>query len=130
MRRAKIIQLFTITDSRGSLSFFEENNPIPFKIQSSYWIFNGCQRQDYAHKESEEFIVALSGHCDIIIDDGKIEKKYMLTKPSYGLYIPDLHWSKIENFSKDFILLVITSSEIDKIDCIYDYDEFLNLLNK
>ena len=54
----------------------------------------------------------------------------MLTKPSYGLYIPDLHWSKIENFSKDFILLVITSSEIDKIDCIYDYDEFLNLLNK
>jgi WxcM-like, C-terminal. len=130
MKRTKIIQLFTSKDVRGNLSFFEENNPIPFKIRCAYWIYNQYQRQGYVHKYGEEFIVALSGSCDIVVDNGKIKKTYILTDPSYGLYIPNLHWSIIKNFSKYSVLLIITSCKVDKIDCIYDYDEFLNLLNK
>ena len=130
MKKTKIIQLFTSADVRGSLSFFEEGNPIPFKIQCTYLIYNGYRKQEYVHKYGEQFVVALSGSCDIVVDDGRIKKTYMLAAPSYGLYIPSLHWSIIKNFSKYSLLLIITSCKIDKIDCIYNYDEFLRLLNK
>ena len=71
-----IIQLPKICDPRGNLSFIQNGNNLPFKIARCYWIYDvpgGCDRGGHAYKENQEFIVALSGAFDVVLDDGKFE---------------------------------------------------------
>jgi oxalate decarboxylase/phosphoglucose isomerase-like protein (cupin superfamily) len=88
---ARIINLPKIEDPRGNLSFVEENNHIPFKIERTYWIYDvpgGQVRGGHAFKEQDEFIIALSGSIDVIIDDGKTKQVFSLNRSYYGLYVP------------------------------------------
>lgn len=124
MKKVRVIQLSTVSDSRGCLSFFEEGIPIPFEMQCAYWMSGEYIRQGCAYKKHEEFIVALAGNCDILVDNGKVKKKYMLTRPSYGLYIPELHWVEIGHFSKNCLLLVVSSCKFYDMNYIYNYDDF------
>lgn len=83
LKQVKVIKLPKFLDKRGNLSFIEEENHIPFKIQRTYWIYDvpgGEARGGHAYKENEEFIVALSGSFDVILDDGK-EKKNIFLEP-------------------------------------------------
>ena len=78
MENVKLIELPKIEDPRGNLSFIEQESHIPFKIERIYWIYDvpgGQIRGGHAFKEQDEFIVALSGSFDVIIDDGKSKKK-------------------------------------------------------
>jgi hypothetical protein len=71
---ARIIDLPKILDRRGNLSIIEEENHIPFKIKRTYWIYDvpgGEKRGGHAYRENQEFIVALSGSFDVLLDDGK-----------------------------------------------------------
>ena len=79
----KIIDLPKIEDPRGNLSFIEGENHIPFEIKRVYWIYDvpgGQVRGGHAFKTQEEFIVALSGSFDVIVDDGSVEQKYSLNR--------------------------------------------------
>ena len=78
-------------------------------------------------KKSEEFIVALSGSFDIILHDGKEEIKFSLNRSFYGLYIPKLHFRRLENFSTNSLALILSSTPYDENDYIRDFDEFLSL---
>ena len=83
MEGVKIIQLPKTLDKRGNLSFFENSNQIPFDIKRTYWIYDvpgGEQRGSHAFKESKEFIVALSGSFDVVLNDGKEEKRFQLNR--------------------------------------------------
>lgn len=127
MRKPEIIQLPKFLDSRGDLSFIEENNHIPFKIERAYWIYDvpgGEKRGGHAYKESEEFIVALSGSFDVVLDDGCERKTFSLNRSYYGLYVPKMVWREIENFSTNSLALVLSSTKFDKENYIYDYDVF------
>ena len=87
----KIISLPKILDARGNLSFIEEENHIPFLIQRAYWIYDvpgGEVRGGHAYKTNKEFIVALSGSFDVVLDDGKAQKTFSLNRSYYGLYVP------------------------------------------
>ena len=133
MKKERIISLKKIIDSRGNLSFFESNTHIPFEINRTYWIYDVPRdkfREPYAFSKSDEFIVALSGSFDINLSDGRVEKKYSLNKSNVGLYIPNLTWITIGNFSTDSLALVVSSLKFDKRDYINDFDEFLNLKNE
>ncbi len=71
----RLIELPKILDKRGNLSFFEYPKQIPFEITRTYWIYDvpgGEIRGSHAFKEQEEFIVALSGSFDVILNDGKV----------------------------------------------------------
>lgn len=128
----RIIQLPKISDKRGNLSFFEDNNQIPFKIQRTFWIYDvpgGESRDGHAYKDTEEFIVALSGSFDVVIKEGKSEKVYSLNRSYFGLYIPRMTWRKFCNFSTNSLALVVTSSKYSKEDYIRNYKEYLKLLN-
>lgn len=127
----RIINLPKIEDDRGNLSFIEEGIHIPFKIERSYWVYDvpgGECRGSHAFKNSEEFIVALSGSFDIILHDGKEERKFSLNRSYYGLYLPRMTWRKLENFSTNSLALVLSSTYYDRNDYIRDFDLFLNLL--
>ena len=122
-----IIQLPKFLDARGNLSFIEQENHIPFKIQRTYWIYDvpgGEKRGGHAYKENEELIVALSGSFDVVLDDGKEKKTFSLNRSYYGLYVPKGTWREMQNFSTNSLALILSSTKYDESDYIRDYDEF------
>lgn len=128
MDKPRIIELPKITDPRGNLSVIEELKQIPFKIERTYWIYDvpgGEKRGGHAYKKNQEFIVALSGSFDVILDDGKEKKTFSLNRSYHGLYVPKGMWREMLNFSTNSLALVLSSTKYDAIDYIRDYDEFL-----
>jgi len=133
MKEPKIIQLPKIIDPRGNLSFFENPQQLPFKIQRSYWIYDvpgGEERGSHAFKKQNEFIVALSGSFDVILHDGDKEMKFSLNRSYYGLYVPSMLWRKIENFSTNSLALITSDQAYDERDYIRDFDLFISLKTK
>lgn len=130
---AKIIELPKFLDERGNLSFIEEMSHIPFKIRRTYWIYDvpgGEIRGGHAYRENEEFIVALSGSFDVVLDDGFQQKSFSMNRSYYGLYVPKGLWREMRNFSTNSLALVLSSTEYDEDDYIRDYNEFLNCCRK
>lgn len=126
----KIVELPRFLDARGNLSFVEQNNQIPFEIKRTYWIYDvpgGENRGGHAYRQNQEFIVALSGALDIVIDDGKNKKKYTLNRSYYGLYIPAGLWRTMENFSTNSFALEFGSEHYNKEDYIRNYEQFIAL---
>lgn len=109
----------------------EECKDIPFKIKRTYWIYDvpgGEIRGGHAYKENQEFIVALSGSFDVVLDDGKSKKTFSLNRSYYGLYVPNGLWRQMENFSTNSLALVLSTTEYDETDYIRDYNEFQRTL--
>lgn len=120
----KIIELPKFTDPRGNLSFVEQLNHIPFEIRRTYWIYDvpgGESRGGHAFRKNEEFIVALSGAFDVIVDDGVTKKKITLNRSYYALYVPAGLWREIENFSTNSLALEFGSEHYDRADYVRDY---------
>lgn len=124
---AKIIDLPKILDRRGNLSIIEQFRQIPFKIERTYWIYDvpgGEKRGGHAYKENQEFIVALSGSFDVILDDGIERKAFSLNRSYYGLYVPQELWREMDNFSTNSLALVLASTLYDPNDYEYEYEQF------
>ena len=123
----QIINLPKISDPRGNLSIIEQIKQIPFEMKRVHWIYDvpgGMDRGGHAFKETEEFIVALSGSFDVEIDDGEVKKTYPLNRSYYGLYVPKGMWRTMTNFSTNSLALVLSSTEYDEHDYVSDYDEY------
>ena len=128
----RIIQLPKILDERGNLSFFENEKHIPFTIARSYWIYDvpgGEVRGGHAYKDLQEFIVALSGSFDVVLDDGKDSKTFTLNRSYFGLYVPRMVWRHMENFSTNSLALIVADKAYDAGDYIRDYDSFVKNKN-
>ena len=127
----QIIRLPKFLDARGNLSFVEQENHIPFVIRRTYWLYDvpggECRGGGHAYRENQEFIVALSGSFDVVLDDGKEKKVFTLNRSYYGLYVPKGLWREMENFSTNALALVLSSTDYDASDYIRNYDEFLNM---
>lgn len=123
-----IIQLPKILDDRGNLSFFENDNQIPFTIERVHWIYDvpgGEIRGGVAYRETEEFIVAMSGSFDVIVDDGITRQIFSLNRSYKGVYVPKGMWRSIENFSTNSVAVIAASTHYDPNEGIRDYDEFV-----
>ena len=123
MQKSQIIQLPKILDRRGNLSFIESEIHIPFKIERCHWIYDvpgGEKRGGHAYRMNEEFIVALSGSFDVIVNDGKEEKVFQLNRSYYGLYVPAMNWRQMGNFSTNSLALVLSSTKYNIEDYIRD----------
>lgn len=122
-----IVNLPKILDARGNLSFVEELKHIPFKIARTHWIYDvpgGETRGGHAYKENKEFIIALSGSFDVILDDGKKRRTFSLNRSYYGLYVPQGIWREMDNFSTNSLALVLSSTPYTPEDYIYNYQQF------
>lgn len=129
----KIIELPKILDKRGNLSFFEGESQIPFEIKRTYWIYDvpgGEERGSHSFKEQQEFIIALSGSFDVVLNDGIKEEKISLNRSYYGLYIPKMYWRRLENFSTNSLALIVSDKLFDANDYIRDFDQFKTLKNE
>ncbi|MFN7045011.1 MAG: sugar 3,4-ketoisomerase [Flavobacterium sp.] len=123
----KLLSIPKIEDPRGNLSVIE-NNVIPFEIKRVYYLYDvpsGAERGGHSHKEQQEFLVALSGSFDVILNDGNLQKKVTLNKPFQGLLITNEIWRELKNFSSGAVCLVIASDVFSEDDYIRELDEFL-----
>ncbi|MBO4840484.1 MAG: WxcM-like domain-containing protein [Bacteroidaceae bacterium] len=125
---SRIIQLPKIADPRGNLSIIEQIKQIPFEIKRVHWVYDvpgGFDRGGHAYFETEEFIVALSGSFDVVVDDGVEKKTFQLNRSYFGLYVPKGMWRTMTNFSTNSLALVLSSTEYNEKDYISDYKEFV-----
>lgn len=127
-----LISLPKILDSRGNLSFAENQSQLPFDIKRAYWIYDvpgGTERGGHAYKENQEFIIALSGSFDVTLDDGKQRKTFSLNRSYYGLYVPKGIWREMDNFSTNSLALILSSTEYSESDYVRDYQDFLKSID-
>jgi dTDP-4-dehydrorhamnose 3,5-epimerase-like enzyme len=133
LKDVRIIQLPKILDERGNLSFFENEKQIPFSIARAYWIYDvpgGGVRGGHAYKTLHEFIVALSGSFDVILNDGREEKKFSLNRSYTGLYVPKMIWRYMENFSTNSLALIVADQSYKDQEYIRNFEIFLSLQNE
>ena len=130
MNTPKLIELPKFLDARGNLSFAQNNTHIPFEVKRTYWLYDvpgGESRGGHAYRETEEFVIALSGSFDVIVDDGNEKTTFHLNRSYYGLYIPKGMWREMDNFSTNSLALEFASTKYNPEDYIRDYNEFLKL---
>jgi dTDP-4-dehydrorhamnose 3,5-epimerase-like enzyme len=128
-----LITLPKIDDPRGNLSFIEEEQHIPFRIERVYWIYDvpgGQVRGGHAFRKQQELIIALSGSFDVVIDDGQQKQKFHLNRSYFGLYVPAGYWRQMEEFSTNSLAMIISSTPYDENDYIRDYSTYLDLFRK
>ena len=126
----KIITLPKMLDRRGNLSIIEEFKNIPFKIERVYWVYDvpgGESRGGHSYKKNEEFIVALSGSFDVVLNNGSEWKKYSLNRSYYGLYVPNVLWREMNNFSTNSLALILSSTRYEEEDYVRDYNVYLKM---
>lgn len=128
MSEPKIIQLPKMGDRRGNLSVVEQLKQVPFKIERAFWIYDvpgdSC-RGGHAFRETEEFVVALSGSFDLVLNDGENEQVFHLNRSYYGVYVPKMMWREMRNFSTNSLALVVASTPYREEDYIMEFEEFL-----
>ncbi|MEI6949508.1 FdtA/QdtA family cupin domain-containing protein [Paraflavisolibacter sp. H34] len=126
----QMLDLPKILDDRGNLSFFQSNGQIPFEIKRTYWIYDvpgGEQRGGHAYHHIQEVIIALSGSFDVVLHDGKEEKKFTLNRSYHGLYVPRMIWRHMENFSTNSLALIVADTYYDASQYIRDFDTYKSM---
>ncbi len=123
----KLITIPKIEEPRGNLSVIE-GDVIPFEIKRVYYLYDvpsGAERGGHAHKNLQQFLIALSGSFDVILNDGIEQKTITLNKPFEGLLINPGIWREINNFSSGSVCLVVASAVFNEGDYIREFDDFL-----
>lgn len=125
--KPSIIPLPKIFDPRGSLTFVEDGNQIPFEIKRVYWTYDvpaGEVRGSHSHHVAEELIIATSGSFHVHLFDGKEQLSFTLNRPFEGLYVPPGYWRTLDNFSSGSVCMVLTSIPYSEDDYVRDFEEF------
>jgi hypothetical protein len=126
----RLLDLPKITDPRGNLSFIEGGRHIPFEVHRAYWIYDvpgGARRGGHAYRNLHEFVVAVAGSLDVVVDDGRGVQRFSLNRSYFGLYVPPMIWRYMENFSTNSLVLNLASGPYDEGDYIRDFAEFQRL---
>lgn len=123
-----LIDLPKINDERGNLTFIEGGRHLPFDIRRVFYVYDvpgGSQRAGHALKSCHQFIVAVSGSFDVLLDDGCSRQRFHLNRSHYGLCVTPLIWREIDNFSSNSVCLVLASAAYSESDYYRDYESFL-----
>ncbi|WP_295645182.1 FdtA/QdtA family cupin domain-containing protein [uncultured Methylibium sp.] len=124
----RIIELPKIQDPRGNLTFVEGGRQLPFDIKRVYYLYDvpgGSERGGHAHLALHQFVIAMSGSFDIVLDDGFEKKRIHLNRSYLGLYLPPMTWRELDNFSSGSVCMVLASEHFDEADYLRDYSEFM-----
>lgn len=133
VEQACIIELPKVSDPRGNLTFMETGRHVPFEFKRVFYLYDvpgGATRAGHALKKCDQFIVAMSGSFDVILDDGENKKRFHLNRSYYGLYIPPMIWRELENFSSGSVCLVMASAFYSEADYYRDYDDYIRKVTK
>ncbi len=128
IKGVQLIRLPFIPDMRGSLSFAEYGQYLPFEPKRFFLVFDVPSREvrgEHAHKNLNQFLVCVKGSCAVMVDDGNCREEYVLNSPGIALHIPPMVWGVQYKYSADAVLMVLASDVYNADDYIRNYDEFL-----
>ncbi|HSS50943.1 MAG TPA: FdtA/QdtA family cupin domain-containing protein [Thermoanaerobaculia bacterium] len=123
-----LIDLPKINDERGNLTFIEGERHVPFAVRRVFYVYDvpgGSRRAGHALKSCQQFIIAISGSFDVLLDDGVSRQKFHLNRSHYGLLVAPRVWREIDNFSSNSVCLVLASAVYSESDYYRDYEDFL-----
>ncbi len=129
----KLIDLPKINDPRGNLTFLESERHLPFEFKRIFYLYDvpgGAVRAGHALKTCCQFIIAVSGSFDVVLDDGIQKQRYHLNRSYNGLYIPPLIWREIDNFSSGSVCMVLASEYYNELGYYREYEAFLQAVIK
>lgn len=124
----RIIDLPVIRDGRGNLTFAEGDRHLPFPFRRIFYLYDvpgGSQRAGHALRRCHQFVIAVSGSFDVVLDDGAQRARFHLNRSHYGLHVTPLVWRELDNFSSNSVCLVLASELYNESDYYRDYGEFL-----
>ena len=128
MYDCSIIELPKISDRRGNITPVYSNENIPFDIKRVFYLYDipgGEARGTHAHKQCHQFLIAVSGAFEVVLDDGLNKRTVILNRPYYGLHIPPGIWAAEQGFSSGSVCLVLASEKYDEDDYIREYNDFI-----
>ena len=121
-------------DERGHLVIVESGMDIPFEIKRVFYIYGSDSevvRGQHANRKSEFVLINVSGMSKVKVKDGKgNEVVCSLNRPHTGIYLPQMVWKDMYDFSEDSVLLCLASEHYDPDEYIRDYDEFVKIVNE
>ena len=83
----KIIDLRKFKAPQGSITPIEGGD-VPFEIKRVFYQYDvpgGESRGAHAHIKDQQFLIAISGSFEVMIDDGKNRDVITLKQPYYGI---------------------------------------------
>jgi dTDP-4-dehydrorhamnose 3,5-epimerase-like enzyme len=124
------VSLIRRGDDRGGLIAIEECE-VGFPIKRVYFVYEtlpDVARGFHAHRLLQQVVVAVTGSCRFVFDDGVRRESVMLDDPTRSLVVESMVWHEMHDFSPGCVLAVLASAEYDESDYIRDYDDFLALV--
>lgn len=124
----RLIELRTVFDHRGSLSFVEAGVDVEFDVRRAYWVYDvpsRASRAGHSHRALRQLYVAMSGAFEVHLDDGLRQREVTLSNPGQGLLIVPGIWRELHGFSSNACLLALASDHFSEADYIRDHGEFL-----
>ena len=128
-----LIDLSKIQNKSGNITVLENKNDIPFDVKRIYYLYDipsGESRGGHAHYQLEQYLVAVGGSFDVLLDDGKNKKRLTLNRPNIALHIVPGLWRELDNFSSGCISMVLASHLYDEDDYIRSYADFIKEKNE
>lgn len=116
-----------VEDARGNLTFIEGGEHVGFDIKRVYYLYDvpgGAERGGHAHRQLRQLFIAMSGSFDVVLDDGNVRQRFHLNRSYVGLYVPEMIWREIDNFSSGSVCMVLASERYEEADYFRDYAEF------
>lgn len=124
----RLLDLPTIVRAEGNITPIEGGKHVPFEIARVYYLYDvpgGASRGGHAHKQLRQLLVSVMGSFDVVLDDGFTRKRVRLDRAYYGLYLPNLIWRELENFSSGAICIVLASEPYEESEYIREYSDFV-----
>lgn len=125
---ATLYRLPLVSDLRGTLTFAEYEQYLPFIPRRYFLVFDVPSkdvRGEHAHRECHQFVICVKGSCSVVVDDGQNRTEVLLNRPNLGLHVPPWVWATEYKYSQDAVLMVLASDVYKAEDYIRDYDTFL-----
>lgn len=124
----RVLELPRIVRAEGTLTPIEGGKHVPFEIARVYYLYDvpgGSSRGGHAHKQLLQLMVAIMGSFDVVLDDGSTRRRVSLNRGYHGLYLPNLIWRELENFSSGAICVVLASQPYQESEYIREYSNFI-----
>ena len=131
---AQMLEFTQNGDERGYLVVLEGMQVVPFDIKRIFYIYGSDStvvRGQHANRRTKFVLINVAGQCKVKVKDGKgNEAVFVLNRPHTGIYLPEMMWKDMYDFSEDSVLLCLASEHYDSAEYIRDYAQYEKEVNQ